>query len=491
MLELFVAMKHIRTRKRQTALAVGAVGLAVAIIIVFRAVMNGSIEIFFDLIFELAPHVLVLPKEGEEYIYLYKTLIEFIWTIPGVAAVSPTLSTTATLSFEDEVENVELTGGIPAEMNRVMSLEKYMIEGDFYAISSGRRAILGEGVAEKLDVKIGEDVVASFPDAKTMNLVVAGVFRTGIEEWDGAAYVSLNTAQEFLGEGDVINYINIHLDDPYQADEVAEEISALLRSIISMAFADVVANSGIGVLDLAQRYGSLSETLRREVLSKIDDEFGLDDMDARILITELAPWSSVVQRLGRCNRKGEHSDAEVKWIDVMGAASAPYDAAELEVSRERLRALEGTDVCPSSLHPADSLTRPSHVIRRRDIIGLFDTTPDISGSYVDPGRFIRDANDLAVQVFWREVPIGESPPDDAPSPVPAELCAVPVYSVRDFLREPSHRAWIWDHLTESWARLLPARATPGQMVMVSSDSGGYSADYGWAPKSVDPVPALS
>lgn len=56
----------------------------------------------------------------------------------------------------------------------------------------------------------------------------------------------------------------------------AEEIAALLRSIISMAFADVVANSGISVLDLAQSYGSLSETLRREVLSKIDDEFGLE-----------------------------------------------------------------------------------------------------------------------------------------------------------------------------------------------------------------------
>lgn len=235
--------------------------------------------------------------------------------------------------------------------------------------------------------------------------------------------------------------------------------------------------------------GELSDNGRIVVSTQVI-EAGVD-MDARILITELAPWSSVVQRLGRCNRKGEHSDAEVKWIDVMGAASAPYDAAELEVSRERLKALEGTDVCPSSLHPADSLTRPCHVIRRRDIIGLFDTTPDISGSYVDPGRFIRDANDLDVQVFWREVPIGESPPDDAPSPVPAELCAVPVYSVRDFLREPGHRAWIWDHLTESWARLLPARATPGQMVMVSSDSGGYSADCGWAPKSADPVAALS
>ena len=56
----------------------------------------------------------------------------------------------------------------------------------------------------------------------------------------------------------------------------AEEIAALLRSIISMAFADVVANSGIGVLDLAQRYGELSEQVRRDVLAKIDDEFGLE-----------------------------------------------------------------------------------------------------------------------------------------------------------------------------------------------------------------------
>jgi membrane protease subunit (stomatin/prohibitin family) len=56
----------------------------------------------------------------------------------------------------------------------------------------------------------------------------------------------------------------------------AEEVSALLRSIISMTFADVVASSGISVLDLAQNYGELSETLRKEVVSRIDDEFGLE-----------------------------------------------------------------------------------------------------------------------------------------------------------------------------------------------------------------------
>jgi membrane protease subunit (stomatin/prohibitin family) len=56
----------------------------------------------------------------------------------------------------------------------------------------------------------------------------------------------------------------------------AEEVSALIRSIISMTFADVVASSGISVLDLARNYGVLSETLRQEVLTRIDDEFGLE-----------------------------------------------------------------------------------------------------------------------------------------------------------------------------------------------------------------------
>jgi lipoprotein-releasing system permease protein len=226
-LELFVAVKHIRTRKRQTALAVGAVGLAVAIIIIMRSLMNGSFETFFQIIFELAPHVLVTPKDGEEQIYLYKTLMEFIWTIPGVVAVSPALSTTAALSFEGKVENVEMEGAIPEQLNVVTSIgDKYMIEGDLRGISSGRRVVLGEEMARRLDVKIGDGVVASFPDATTMNLVVAGVFRTGVD-WDRSAFVSLDTAQRFLGEGDVITYINVKTADPYRADEIAAEISAL------------------------------------------------------------------------------------------------------------------------------------------------------------------------------------------------------------------------------------------------------------------------
>ena len=56
----------------------------------------------------------------------------------------------------------------------------------------------------------------------------------------------------------------------------AEEITELLRSIINTAFADVVAKSEIGILDLASNYQDLSEEVRKVVLERIDDEYGLE-----------------------------------------------------------------------------------------------------------------------------------------------------------------------------------------------------------------------
>jgi membrane protease subunit (stomatin/prohibitin family) len=61
-------------------------------------------------------------------------------------------------------------------------------------------------------------------------------------------------------------------DSVYEADEISE----WLRSIINSAFADVVASSGIAVLDLSARYKELSSELREEVQTRIDDEYGLE-----------------------------------------------------------------------------------------------------------------------------------------------------------------------------------------------------------------------
>ena len=48
------------------------------------------------------------------------------------------------------------------------------------------------------------------------------------------------------------------------------------------------------------------------------------DISAKVLFTELGPWPSLVQRFGRCNRKGEYDDASVFWIDVAEKDAPPY-----------------------------------------------------------------------------------------------------------------------------------------------------------------------
>jgi CRISPR-associated endonuclease/helicase Cas3 len=40
------------------------------------------------------------------------------------------------------------------------------------------------------------------------------------------------------------------------------------------------------------------------------------DVSSKVMFTEVAPWPSLVQRFGRCNRSGKYNDAEVYWIDV-------------------------------------------------------------------------------------------------------------------------------------------------------------------------------
>jgi len=57
---------------------------------------------------------------------------------------------------------------------------------------------------------------------------------------------------------------------------VADEVTTLVRSIIVNAFAELVGTTATSVVDLAASYPALSERLRRAVVERIDDEYGLD-----------------------------------------------------------------------------------------------------------------------------------------------------------------------------------------------------------------------
>lgn len=240
------------------------------------------------------------------------------------------------------------------------------------------------------------------------------------------------------------------------------------------------------------------------------------DVSATTLFTELAPWASLVQRFGRCNRRGEQNEvASVRWIDLpANDADAdkvrhPYDLADLQAAAEELRRLK--DIGPGSLaahrqglsekkQEALFPHRHTHVIRRKDLLDLFDTTPDLAGNDIDIDRYVREVEETDVRVFWRDYgdPEEGATPNDIngegqtdsdhrvePAPLRDELCPVPIGDFKAYTKNHRRRVWRWNFTEKVWEQANPDAVAPGQVFLVHVAAGGYSSVRGWSGDSDD------
>lgn len=238
----------------------------------------------------------------------------------------------------------------------------------------------------------------------------------------------------------------------------------------------MLVHSRFRAADRARLNGRISRVAPGEdllIVSTQAVEAGVD-ISARTLITELAPWPSMIQRLGRCNRRGEADDASAYVIDVPGASSAPYSADGLEAARARLEPLYGTKVAPAAqeFKQVDGMEYDS-VLRRRDLLGLFDTAPDLAGSHTDVSQFVRSSDpDTDVGVLWRRWD-GRRPPDGRERP--GEVCRVPAGSVKKLAR--GRTVWRYDYVEKGWR---PADGVhPGSTLLLRSSYGGYDPETGF------------
>jgi CRISPR-associated endonuclease/helicase Cas3 len=218
------------------------------------------------------------------------------------------------------------------------------------------------------------------------------------------------------------------------------------------------------------------------------------DMTSRTLFTELAPWSSLVQRFGRCNRYGEYNtdSADVFWIDLADGddAARPYPPEALVAARAKLEAL--TSASPADLPPTEEAAPLHPVLRRKDFLDLFNTDPDLSGFDVDIAPYVRDTDEADVLFFWRE--FGDDPNGPIqPAPERDELCRAGLGSAKSLLdRCEPKQVWRWDPLTRRWRQHgKNERLRPGMVLMLAAEAGGYRHDLGLAHELEDHVAPLS
>lgn len=217
------------------------------------------------------------------------------------------------------------------------------------------------------------------------------------------------------------------------------------------------------------------------------------DISSKTLFTELAPWSSLVQRFGRCNRYGEYKAdyaAQTFWIDIEDDADTlPYESQALQHAREKLVKLD--DVGPGNLPSTDKQRPLSAVLRRKDLLDLFNTDPDLSGFDVDVSDYIRDKGAPGLQVFWRDFGQDPNKPEAQPGPHRNELCPVGLGQAKN-IGKPKNRAWYWDSLARQWQR-LDSEPRPGMTLLLAAANGGYDETLGFisdGQQAKKPVPIV-
>jgi CRISPR-associated endonuclease/helicase Cas3 len=203
------------------------------------------------------------------------------------------------------------------------------------------------------------------------------------------------------------------------------------------------------------------------------------DISSKLLISELAPWASMVQRFGRCNRYGEHNEpgARVLWVNIDDDADAkPYTPEVLHAARVKLQGLSSAS---SRDLPVTDEPRPlTAVLRRKDLLELFNTDPDLSGFDVDVSDYIRDSDSPGVQVFWRAFEDNPNVPELQPQASRDELCPASIGQARDFYGRKDVSVWHWDTLDRHWVRLTrPPR--PGMTLLARCADGGYDETIGF------------
>ncbi|MCG8556174.1 MAG: DEAD/DEAH box helicase [Proteobacteria bacterium] len=228
------------------------------------------------------------------------------------------------------------------------------------------------------------------------------------------------------------------------------------------------------------------------------------DISAHHLWTELAPWPSMLQRLGRLNRKGDDQEA-CAWVwetpkegrNKRVERIGPYEAADIERAKKLVAAFaplsqqnpfakatdELREKCKKELEETLQ-PKPSPLPRALDVHGLFSTERDVHGGFTDVSAFVRGTDpDLDATVFWREWS-GDSPPRgeelDGPLLEPAkEGCPVSFVRVQKMLESSKGKAWLWDDEADRWERVNHWDIRPGMLVMLKRDVGGYDSTEGW------------
>ncbi len=151
-------------------------------------------------------------------------IIDLLEKDRNVTGISPFLGSPAIFKMGVAQMSGRVSGVDIVKENILFNVQKNNVEGNILKLQTiPNGIILGQGLADLLGAKMGDNLNVISPAGVTLEMKVVGINRSGLTEVDKTrAYINLRNAQKLLQvDGSYITDINIKLKDIDKAGELA------------------------------------------------------------------------------------------------------------------------------------------------------------------------------------------------------------------------------------------------------------------------------
>ena len=236
-ISLSIALEYLRSKTKGatsfvSSLAYTCVALGVAVLIIVSSVMNGFEKELRDRILNVIPHASI---SGVTPISDWNEIYTALKDHPKVVGAAPFIQSQMLIGSSYEVYGSNLIGINPNSEKNVSIVSTFITKGSYESLNeSSSNIILGELLARKLNLDIGNQVSLMLPDNKASfsgyfpkikNFKVTGIFRVGSPDIDeGVAYINISQASKLLSLKDKIHGFRIKFKDLFDANYLSWEV---------------------------------------------------------------------------------------------------------------------------------------------------------------------------------------------------------------------------------------------------------------------------
>ena len=229
--ELWLGVRYLVRRRRErfvsviALLSIGGVALGVMALLVVLAVMSGFDHDLKEKLVATNAHLTV---EAEGGVTEIEPLIRQIAGTEHVVGVSPYVMGQAIVRLSDRAFGILVRGLDIQREVRVSKLQEYLVMGGLP--SRDEEVVIGSELASQIQAGPGDPLRLISPaDGKLHELVVSGIFRSGLYEYDsGLIGVTITRAQQLFGRVGTVSGLSVRLDSLDKASEVKAKLQAAL-----------------------------------------------------------------------------------------------------------------------------------------------------------------------------------------------------------------------------------------------------------------------